>query len=137
MDTMPRVPKSPLTPLNLGSETIGERLARLRKERGYSQKQLAHKIGIEQKIISDYETGKLRLYDKMVARFALALGVSTDTILGLKQSKPLEKKPSLRIWRRLKQIDELPPAKQKTILRSLDFMLQSAGQKDENSNQRS
>jgi len=81
---MPRISKLPLPPLNLGKETIGERIARLRKERGYTQRELAEKIGIIHSLVSDYEKGKLRLYDQMVTRFALALEVSTDTILGLK-----------------------------------------------------
>jgi DNA-binding XRE family transcriptional regulator len=38
-----------------GQETLGRRIARLRKERGYTQVELAEKIGIIQVLISDYE----------------------------------------------------------------------------------
>ena len=123
--SMPRRSKLPLPALNLGKESIGQRLARLRKERGYTQRELAERIGIIHSLISDYETSKLRLYDQMVSRFAIALEVSTDEILGLKGNHAKEK-PSLKIVRRLGRIESLPPARQKTILKAIDFMIQSA-----------
>ena len=76
-ETMPRKRK-------IGQETIGPRLWRLRKEREPTQKELAQKIGIGHTLISDYETGRLMLNGEMVARLTLTLGVSADTILGLK-----------------------------------------------------
>lgn len=42
---MPQKSKLNLPLLNLGIETIGERITRLRKERGLSQRQLASKMG--------------------------------------------------------------------------------------------
>ncbi len=40
-----------------------------------------------QVLVSDYELDKLGLYHDMVARFAQALDVSADELLGLKASK--------------------------------------------------
>ena len=53
--SMPRGSKLKLPPLYLGKETIGKRIARLRKERGYTQVELAEKMNIIQTLISDYE----------------------------------------------------------------------------------
>ena len=50
-----------LPPLDYGNEPVGQRLARLRKERGFTQVDLAQKIGIIQSLVSDYETDRLRL----------------------------------------------------------------------------
>ena len=122
---MPRVSRLKLPPLHLGEQTIGERIARMRKERGYTQTELARRIGIIHHLVSDYEKGKLRLYDQMVVRFALALGVSTDEILGLKNGGKDSARPSLKIIRRMKALERLPPSKQRTILDSLDLMIQS------------
>jgi len=97
----------------------------MRKERGYTQTELARRIGIIHHLVSDYEKGKLRLYDQMVVRFALALGVSTDEILGLKNGGKDSARPSLKIIRRMKALERLPPSKQRTILDSLDLMIQS------------
>ena len=128
---MPHVSKTKLPQLNLGSESIGERIARLRKERALTQQELADKIGINRVLVTDYERGKIRLYDEMVARFAIALGVSADDILGLKEY-PYEKYiPSLRIMKRLRQIEKLSQTDQKALLRNIDMFLQAAHKSSE------
>jgi transcriptional regulator with XRE-family HTH domain len=51
--------------LELGEETTGQRIARIRKERGYTQNELAERIGTIQALVSDYERDKLRLNAEM------------------------------------------------------------------------
>ncbi|MGH9967441.1 MAG: helix-turn-helix domain-containing protein [Pyrinomonadaceae bacterium] len=58
---MPQKSRLKLRSLDLGDETIGQRVARLRKERGFTQIELADKIGLTQNLISAYECGRLRL----------------------------------------------------------------------------
>lgn len=121
---MPRKSKTKLQPLPLSSkEPIGKRIARIRKEKGYTQQQLADKIGIIRNLVTDYEIGKLRLYDEMVSRFALALGVSADEILGLKPLKSSMGQYSLKLVRRIKKIAELSPKLQKDALHNIDLLL--------------
>jgi transcriptional regulator with XRE-family HTH domain len=120
---MPRVSRLKLPPLDWDTKTLGERIARLRKERGYSQVELAERIGILQALVSDYETGKLRLTAEMALRFALALEVSTDDLLRPKSAKPLAKKPSRKVLRRLESIESLPSHPQQTVLKTIDTML--------------
>ena len=117
---MPQKSKLKLPPLDLGKETLGKRLSRLRKEKGYTQDELASKMGIVRVLISDYERERIRPHYEMVIRFALALGVTTDELLGLKKSKALTKKPSLKILRRLNKIEQLPPSKQITLMQIID-----------------
>jgi len=125
--TMPRRSRLTLPPLDMGEETIGQRIARLRKERGYTQIELADKIGIVQNLISDYERDKLGLRADMVVRFAHALEVSSDEILGLNGTrKDGDSKASLRLLRRTKKIEELPPGQQKTLLKTIDTFLKGA-----------
>lgn len=124
---MPRRSRLKLPPLNLGKETMGERIARLRKERGYTQAELAEKTGIIQALISDYERDKLRLHAEMVIRFAQALEVATDELLGLNGAKKNGDKISLRLLRRTKKIDYLPQSQQKTLLKTIDTFLKAAG----------
>ena len=122
---MPRVPKQVLPPLNLSDESVGQRIARIRKLRGMTQALLAAKIGIERTVIANYEKDRLRIYDEMVARIAIALSVSTDELLGLKTTVPsMDDVASLRLVRRLRKIEQLPPAKQKAIIQTLDMALQ-------------
>jgi len=127
--SMPRVSKLKLPPLNLGKETIGKRIARLRKERGYTQVELAEKMSIIQTLISDYERDKLRLHAEMVIRLAQALEVTTDELLGLNGSKKNGgngNKLSLRLLRRSKKIEELPSSQQKTLLKTIDTFIKAA-----------
>jgi transcriptional regulator with XRE-family HTH domain len=133
---MPRVPKQALPPLAHSEETIGQRIAQYRKLRGLTQRQLADRIGIVQNLVSDYENGKLRLYDEMVARFATALRVSSDEILGLSKEDELSSTLSLRFVKRLSVIETFPEAQKKRILRNLDDAI-AASKKDGSSSQNS
>jgi transcriptional regulator with XRE-family HTH domain len=119
-----KIKKSPS--LNRGGETLGQRIARLRRERGYTQAKLGAKMDTIQRLISDYERDKLRPHPEMIVRFALALEVTTDELLGTKASKKDGKKPSLRITQRLKKIEALPPAQQKTLFKTIDTFLKGA-----------
>jgi transcriptional regulator with XRE-family HTH domain len=84
---MARKSKLILAPLNTGKESFGSRLSRIRKSKGFTQVELAEKMGIIQVLISDYERDKLRLHHDMVARFAQALDVSADELLGHKKAQ--------------------------------------------------
>jgi transcriptional regulator with XRE-family HTH domain len=122
---MPRRLKLP--PLDLGNETLGQRLARIRKQCGYTQVDLAKKIGIIQSLISDYETDRLRLTAEMAVRFALALRISTDELLHPKAGKKKSgKKPSLKVMRRMEEIEKLSPRQQTLVLSALDSILRGA-----------
>ena len=107
--------------------STGKKIAELRKQRGYTQKELAEKMGIAWTLISDYERGKLRLHDAVLRRLAAALEVSTDELLGLKATERPIGKPSLRIIRRVSKIESLPSSKQKALLQIIDGFLQSQG----------
>ena len=124
---MPRPLKFDLSPLDQSSEQIGQRIARFRKERGWSQATLAEMIGITRKLVSDYETGRAHLIDEMVIRFAKTLHISTDDLLGVSESLGDESKasPSLRLTRRLRELDSLPEPKKKKILNTLDDLIKA------------
>src|SRR5271157_1031325 len=100
--------KSTEEPRFAETETFGQRLARLRKERGWTQVELAERVGIIQSLISDYERDRLRMNPDMIVRFAAALEVTTDGLLQPDGSKPpLRRSPSLRVLRRLEKIEKL------------------------------
>lgn len=124
--TMPRS-KLKIPPLRFGEDaTLGERIARIRKARGYTQQELADRIGIIQVLVSDYERGKLRLTAEMAVRFARALEVTTDELLAMTQIASNGKKTSRKILRRLEQIDSLRPQQQAILLKTIDTFLRGA-----------
>ena len=118
---MPQKPKYELKPLPKAStETLGDRIARARKDRGLTQTELAEIIGIEQNLVSAYERGRLRIYDDLLVQFAVALKVTTDELLGLKDYKLDVPSISLRLMKRLATIEKMPEAKKKHIIKTLD-----------------
>lgn len=115
------------SPTESAQETVGQRLARLRKERGFTQVELAQRLGLVQALISDYERGKLRLNADLLIRFAHALEVSADELLGLdKAAKPKTSAQSRRIKRRFDALQSLPKRDQETVLRTIDAFLERA-----------
>jgi transcriptional regulator with XRE-family HTH domain len=120
---MPRVSKLKLPPMDTGSETLGQRLARIRKERGFTQIELAEKIGIIQSLVSSYENDVLQLKAEMAVRFARALEISIDELLEPKKGKRQSVKPSRKVLRRLELIESLPIHQQQTVLKTIDAML--------------
>jgi len=124
---MPRVSRLKLSPLEIDQGDIGKRLAQIRKEKGYTQKALAEKMGLIQALVSAYELGKIRLNAEMVIRFSKALEVSADTILGLQGNGHERSNHSLKILRRLTRIDALSVSEQKALLKTVDMFLKAAG----------
>lgn len=128
MIDMPPKSKLKLPPLESDQEPMGQRLARLRKERGLSQIALAEKMGIIQQLITDYERERLRMHAEMVVRFAQALEVSTDELLGVAPLKRSQGQVSLKLAKRIQKIERLPGTKQKMLLHTIDVFLRDADQ---------
>lgn len=122
------MPKRPTItkPLDFHGETIGQRLTQLRKQRGYTQVELAEKIGIRQVLVSAYEKDRRGLSAEMAIHFALALDVSLDELLRPKGKKVSGKKPSRKVLRRLEEIEKLPPHQQNYLLKTIDGFLRGA-----------
>jgi transcriptional regulator with XRE-family HTH domain len=116
--------------LLLNTETIGQRLSKLRKSAGLTQQELADKLDISRSSLAEYERGRLRLHDDLLIKLTAILKVSADEILGVKKIKDKEDKPSLRFQKRLKEIEKLPEIRKKAILRTLDDLIFASEKKE-------
>ncbi|PKN04420.1 MAG: transcriptional regulator [Deltaproteobacteria bacterium HGW-Deltaproteobacteria-9] len=105
-------------------EIFGKRLADLRKLAGYTQRQLAEEIGVSQRVIAYYEGETKYPPTTLLPFLALALGVSTDELLGLKPVGKPEKLGGPRLQRRLQEIEKLPPPAKKQLLQFLDTFIE-------------
>jgi transcriptional regulator with XRE-family HTH domain len=124
---MPKKSKLKLSPVSFGNETLGERLARIRKERGLTQKDIADRTGLTQVLVSDYERDRIRLTAEMAVRFVEAIGVSTEELLQpKKKASPPDDQPSPKLLRRMKQIESLPVYEQRALLTTIDKFLATA-----------
>src|SRR6516225_4332183 len=116
-----------LMPVDFDKETLGQRLARIRKERGLTQKDVAERTGLIQTLVSDYERGRLRLAADMIVRFAIALEISTDALLRPRRGKAApQQKTSRKVLRRLQQIESLPAYQQRALLTTIDNFIAAA-----------
>ncbi len=107
-------------------ETVGERLARIRRERGITQAELAEKLGLAQPNVSDYERGVLRLNADLILKPTEILKVSADELLGLREPKTTRSPRNRRLARRLEEIERLPRRDQEALLRTIDAFLAKA-----------
>lgn len=66
---------------------VGARIGMRREERGLLQKQLAAKSGIPKSMVCAYECGRYMMGIDVLKRFAEALGVSADWLLGIERGR--------------------------------------------------
>jgi transcriptional regulator with XRE-family HTH domain len=106
-------------------ESFGERLARLRKAAGFSQRELAAELGISHRVIAYYEGETEHPPTHLLPHLAKALKVSADELMGLEKTKKNGRTQDTRLWRRFSQVEKLPPPKRKQIVQILDAFLGS------------
>lgn len=68
---------APPPPTAVGGETLGERFQRLRKLRGFTQGELAARLGVSKPTVWAWEQGRARPIDERLEAIAEALGVTT------------------------------------------------------------
>lgn len=104
---------------------IAKRIAKLRKERGLTQVELAKKLKVPQSIVSRYERGELRLHGDVLMRLANVLDVTPNDILGF-QSNGEAAEAIPRQWlKRLQKIKALSRRDHEALLRTVDAFLRT------------
>jgi transcriptional regulator with XRE-family HTH domain len=110
---------------NLEIESRGQRIARLRREKGLTQAELAQRLRVSQPVVSDYENNVIRLPADVVVQIAEILDASTDELLGMKQ--PATRSDggikNRRLYRRMQEIEKLPRRDQEALLRTIEAFI--------------
>lgn len=108
-------------------ETLGARIARLRRDKGLTQVELAERLQVSQPVVSDYENDVIRLPADVLAQIARILATSTDELLGIKTTpaaagaaSPIKNR---RLYRRMQQIEQLPRRDQDALLRTIEAFI--------------
>lgn len=78
-------------------ESLGDRIANLRKELDINQKELATKVGITEASLSRYENNLREPKSEIIVRLAKVLKTSTDYLLGVNGSTKISKEDKLII----------------------------------------
>lgn len=104
--------------------SCSQRLARLRKEKGLTQVELAERLGINQSMMSDYERDVIRLHGELIVQLAGILGVSADALLGLKANGQRgDTIKNRRLLRQVQAVDKLSKRDQQALLRTIEAFL--------------
>ena len=76
---------------------LGNRLADLRKEHGYSQEELADKLGVSRQAISKWERGEASPDTDNLIELSKIYGVSLDELIGLEKTSSSKEKVNSKI----------------------------------------
>lgn len=108
-------------------ESLGARLRRLRKAKGFTQVELAEAIGSSQRMVTYYETRDGVPAAPILLKLAEVLGVEPDELLGIKSGrrrKEPESPENIRLWRRLRMVEQLPPGERRHLLQIIEAMVE-------------
>jgi transcriptional regulator with XRE-family HTH domain len=89
--------------------TLGQRIARLRRERGWTQDQLSEKVGVHSRHISRWETDRNRPSARTLERLAEIFEVSWDDLVRTSDQQPPEmllEDDLLQQFRELRELEE-------------------------------
>lgn len=109
------------------AEGFGPRLARLRQSRGLTQEELGERVGLSNRMIAYYERDEAEPPGPQLPALAQALRVSTDELLGVKRLPEVLGPKTARLLKRLQQVEALPPADQRAVLKVVDALLATRG----------
>lgn len=101
----------------------GDRLKTLRTERGWSQAELADKIGSDARQVSRYETGRVAPSLDVLARIGEVLDVTIDhLVIDTAPRRPLHA-PENALTEQLADFATLDPDNQAALLKVLDALV--------------
>lgn len=105
------------------SHDFPAKLKELRKSRGWSQGQLAQKIGADLQRVSKYERGVIWPTMELMVRIAKAFDVSVDFLIRDDKEAAVGKIKNQELLHQLEEINNLPEEDQETVVSFLDAFI--------------
>lgn len=103
---------------------IGDKILALRKNKGWSQQQLARQIGTSGPIIGRYERGEMTPSVEVAKKLADSFGITLDYLVD--DTGRLAEIKDKAMLKRLTQIEELDQEEKNTIVQVIDSLLRDA-----------
>ena len=107
---------------------LGLRIAQLRKDRGWTQQELATKLGVAQQTLAHYEVARIRLPASTLPQLATLFAITVDDLVGHAQQRHAAKRGPMPKWQQLEAIAQLPKTQQRFVTQMLDTVLAQSGQ---------
>ena len=108
--------------MNFMNTNISENIRKFRKTRGLTQKELAIKLGVTQRLIAHYESYVKQIPSDNLCDLAKILQVSADELLGLRSTKELMSPEEMRFWKKLKKVMEFDLRDQYAVFRLINSL---------------
>ncbi len=105
------------------SPDFPKKLKQLRQSKGWSQGQVAMKIGVDMQRISKYERGVLFPTTELALKLADLFEVSLDYMLRNEENMASNRIKNPDILKQLEEIDNLPEEKQKNVVALLEAFI--------------
>jgi transcriptional regulator with XRE-family HTH domain len=114
-------------PASKEAPPFGQRLTALRKSKGWTQSDLAERLGLTQKMVDYYERRATNPSLALLEQAAAALEVSVAELLG-SEPQTIRRKPgpASQLELRVARIQRLPRKEQEFVIRFLDTVLEKA-----------
>ncbi|MED4530942.1 helix-turn-helix transcriptional regulator [Metabacillus fastidiosus] len=109
---------------------VGERIILLREKKGWKQKDLAEKVDINSSVMNRIEKGTRPLVDEEIKKIAVALGVTTDYLLGYQPLSRAERSNQQNNDVVLTEKDEVKTADSFNFLSELNKLIVENGIED-------
>jgi transcriptional regulator with XRE-family HTH domain len=98
--------------------TVGHRIRSIRRERGWTQDDLARSVGVSRSAVAQWETDRAGQIRDNLGRIARALGVSAEFLLNGNTTPPGERSLTGDEMALLRLYRECPPEDQQILLRT-------------------
>lgn len=103
---------------------FGQRLAELRKARGFTQQEFADEVGISRRMVAYYEGQSQHPPTTHLPVMARVLKLTTDELLGITTIKQRAKPTDTKMQWRLQQIEKLEVPERRQILQLIDTFIE-------------
>ena len=118
---MPGRPSTKPTP------AFGSRLAALRQDRGWTQADLAERLGVTVKMVTYYEREAANPTANTLAKIAEAFGIEPTALMETSPARRAAKPgPPSQLEQRIAALRDLPRERQKVVLQVIDTFLRDA-----------
>lgn len=106
---------------------LGENIRSFRKNKGWTQKDLAQKLECSQTVVAAYENNRrMPLADKII-QMAELFNVSYDQLFGSTETKPtVAKSKTTKLWKLFEEVDSLPPQEKTVLIKMIEGLIASS-----------
>jgi transcriptional regulator with XRE-family HTH domain len=103
---------------------FGQRMAEARERAGFTQIELAKRLGVTQQVIAAWERRIIALRPEQIKAIAQALSTTADYLIGISESWKGSKGPSGKVRQVFEQVSKLPRRQQEKVVEFVEAFVQ-------------